>query len=174
MRHWHYGLVAAVGLLVGYLGIRATEVVARMLAPVRLEPATLSLGEMVEGLPASFAVHLINRTDQTLRLVRVHYSACGCFFERQKLPETFPPYSRVSLAFGVRTEQLPDRLHAQLTVALATPSGATFTPAMTLMGTVRREIAITPSLLDFGTVLLGGGNSTQGHAAKFDWRDPNS
>ncbi len=156
MLRWHYGLVAVIGLAVGYMSVRGASLVAWMNAPVKVVPNTVRLGEMVEGNDASFSVNIINRTEQPLRLVRVHYSVCGCFFEQEKLPEVIAPRSNVSLAFGVHTEQLPDQFRAQLTFVLTDPSGVTFTPTVTLIGSVRREIAVTPALIDFGTVLLGG------------------
>ena len=81
MFRWHYGLAAVLGLVVGYMGVKGVSLVAWMNAPVRVMPHTVRLGEMVEGNDASFSVNLINRTKQPLRLVRVHYSVCGCFFE---------------------------------------------------------------------------------------------
>jgi hypothetical protein len=169
MFRWHYGLAAVLGLVVGYMGVKGVSLVAWMNAPVRVMPHTVRLGEMVEGNDASFSVNLINRTEQPLRLVRVHYSVCGCFFEQKKLPEIIAPRSNVSLAFGVRTEQLPDQFRAQLTFVLTNPSGATFTPAVTLIGSVRREIAVTPAFLDFGTVLLGGGDFSHCLPSRVDW-----
>ena len=73
MFRWHYGLVAVLGLTVGYMGVKGVSLVAWMNAPVRVMPHTVRLGEMVEGNDASFSVNLINRTKQPLRLVRVHY-----------------------------------------------------------------------------------------------------
>jgi hypothetical protein len=156
MFRWHYGLVAVLGLAVGYMSVRGVLLMAWMTAPVKVVPHTVRLGEMVDGNDASFAVNIINRTEQPLRLVRVHYSVCGCFFEQEKLPEVIAPHSSVPLSFGIRTEQLPDQFRAQLTFVLTDPYGVTFTPAVTLIGSVRREIAVTPAFIDFGTVLLGG------------------
>lgn len=158
---WHYGMTALLGLVVGWGSVSLGRHFARFLAwhaaPVRIEPFVLSLGDLVAGKNVPFTVCLINRTDQTLRLVRVNYSVCGCFFERQKLPEIVPPHTKLRVAFGLKTEFLSDRFHERLTFILTDPSGKTFTPTVTLTGNVRREIAINPAFLDFGTVILGGG-----------------
>ena len=159
MSRWYYGLVATVGLLVGYLSMKVSALLAWLNAPVRVEPNIVKLGELVEGNEASFTVNIANRTDRPMKLVRVHFSVCGCFFERQKLPDIVLPHSKVPISFGVKTEQLPDQFQAQLSFVLAEPSGATYTAAANLIGSVRKEIAITPTFLDFGTVLLGGATS---------------
>ncbi len=99
MFRWHYGLAAVLGLVVGYMGVKGASLVAWMNAPVMVMPHTVRLGEMLEGNDASFSVNLVNRTEQPLRLVSVHYSVCGCFFEQKKLPEIIAPRSNVSLAF---------------------------------------------------------------------------
>lgn len=102
-----------------------------------------------------FTVRLINRTDQPLRLLRVNYSVCGCFFERTALPKEVPPRSSVTLSFGLHTEKLEGRFRERLTFVLASPQGRNYTPTMVLSGVVRREIEVTPKMLDFGTVMLG-------------------
>ena len=156
MLRWHYGLVATVGLLVGYLGMKVSVLSAWLNAPVRVEPNIVKLGELVEGNAASFSVSVANRTDRPMKLVRVHFSVCGCLFERQKLPDIVPPHSKVPISFGIKTEQLPDQFQARLSFILAEPYGATYTATANLIGSVRREIAMLPTFLDFGTVLLGG------------------
>ncbi len=166
---WHYGLVALLGLFVGWGSVNLVRYLVFQLSPVKVEPSAISLGEVVEGENVPFTVYIINSTAQTLQLTRFHASTCGCFFEQQKLPKTIPPQSKVPLSFGLRTENLPDRFQERLTFVLTNSSGATFTPTVTLTGKVLREIVANPTFLDFGTVLLGGGNYSDLLTAKSHW-----
>lgn len=125
-------------------------------SPVKVLPSALALGEVVEGNSVTFTVHIVNNTNQTLQLVRVNASACGCLFERQKLPKLILPQSKVPIAFNLRTDNLPDPFRQQLTFILTNPLGTTFSPTLVLTGKVVRELIFNPSFLDFGTVLLGG------------------
>ncbi|WKU15544.1 hypothetical protein Q2T83_14565 [Fervidibacter sacchari] len=96
-------------------------------------------------------------------------STCGCFFERQKLPKLIPPQSKVPIAFGLRTDNLPDQFVERLAFILTDSSGTTFTPTVTLTGKVLREIIVNPAFIDFGTVILGGDFS---HClpSRVDWK----
>lgn len=85
---WHYGLVALVGLAVGWGSVNLGRYFVSLTAPVKVLPFKISLGEVIEGKDASFTVNIINNTDQTLNLVRFTASTCGCLFEQQKLPQT--------------------------------------------------------------------------------------
>lgn len=62
----------------------------------------------------------------------------------------------MTIAFGLRSENLPDRFQEHLTFVLTEPSGKTFTPTVTLTGKVLREVTVNPAFVDFGTVLLVG------------------
>lgn len=125
-------------------------------SPVKVEPSSVSLGKVVEGEDVSFTVYIVNNTAQTLRLTRFNVSTCGCLFEQGKLPETIPPQPKVPLNFGLRTENLPDQFQERLTFVLIDSSGTTFTPTVTLIGKVLREISVNPAFVDFGKVILRG------------------
>jgi len=45
MFRWHYGLVAVLGLVVGYIVVKGVSLVAWMNAPVKVVPHTVRLGE---------------------------------------------------------------------------------------------------------------------------------
>lgn len=89
---WQYGLIALIGLAVGWGSVNLGQYFASLTAPVKVMPSKISLGEVVEGSDASFTVNIVNNSDQTLNLVRFTASTCGCFFEQQKLPQTIPPH----------------------------------------------------------------------------------
>jgi len=170
VKRWHYALIGLIGLVIGWGSVAVGRYLVLLTSPVKVLPFVLSLGDVIEGNNVSFTVHIVNNTNQTFRLIRIDASTCGCFFERQRLPKLIPPQAKVPLVFGMRTEQLPDHFRAQLTFVLTNHSGATFTPAVTLIGSVRREIAVTPAFLDFGTVLLGGGDFSHCLPSRVDWK----
>jgi len=153
---WRYGLVALVGLAIGWGSVNLGRYLVSWASPVKVLPLRVELGEVVEGTDASFAVRIVNGTDQTLNFVRFNASICGCFFEHQKLPQAIPPHTKVTLTFGLRTDLLPDKFQEQLTFVLTDPYGRAFTPTVTITGKVLREVEVAPNLVDFGTVLLGG------------------
>lgn len=165
---WHYGLIALLGLIVGWGSVNAARYLVLQIAPVKVVPSSVSLGEVVEGESVPFTVQILNNTDRSLQLTRFQASICGCFFERHKLPETIPPKSKVPLNFGLNAEKLPDRFQERLTLVLTDSLGVVFTPAVALTGKVLREIAVNPAFLDFGTVILGG-NYSDSFVTKFDW-----
>ncbi len=165
---WHYGLVALLGLAIGWGSVNAVRYLVSAVSPVKVEPSSVSLGKVVEGEDVSFTVYIVNNTAQTLRLTRFNVSTCGFLFEQGKLPETIPLQSKVPLNFGLRTENLPDQFQERLTFVLIDSPGTTFAPTVTLIGKVLREISVNPAFIDFGTVILGS-NYSDSITAKFDW-----
>ena len=169
MKRWHYALISLIGLVVGWGSVALGRYLMLLTSPVKALPFVLALGDVVEGDNVPFTVHIVNNTNQTLRLVQIDASTCGCFFERQKLPKLIPPQSKVPIAFGLRTDNLPDQFVERLAFILTDSSGTTFTPTVTLTGKVLREIIVNPAFIDFGTVILGGDFS---HClpSRVDWK----
>lgn len=149
-------VVVLLGLLVGSGGVWIWRRVTALQMPVKVMPSRLDLGVIEKGETRPFSLTVLNMTRQPLRLVRVRYSVCGCFFERQRFPKVLLPGQPFSLAFGLQTKQLEaGPLHEHLILLIATPDGQTFSSTVTLVGTIHQTVTADPPELRWRGVLVG-------------------
>lgn len=115
---------------------------------------TIDLGEVIQGNDLVAEFHVVNRTMQPLKVLRVDKS-CACQVVGIDPAKEIPPSATVSVPVRVPTQSMEGRVDRQFTVVTDSADAAHKAIVLTLRATIKSPIRCIPSDVMFGTPQAG-------------------